>query len=656
MSQKLITALATCLVVLGLAASPAWGQQAQATDQLGLTGQQAAANPNAGQNAVNANVPVSIAGGTVSVGNSSAVQNASNAASASAANASTTVQLALVGQTGGSSSCKWGCGGAGQFQVVVQDAATEQQAEAKANADQNAVNANVPVSIAGGDVKAGDSSAEQNADNAAKAKAGNESKTVQLASAEQTGGSSSCHAGCGGDGQFQAVLQSAATEQEANAKANADQNAVNANAPVSIAGGDVRAGDSSAVQNADNAAKAKAGNESVTLQAAEATQTGGSSSCKWGCGGAGQFQVVVQDAATEQKADAKADADQNAVNANAPVSIAGGDVNAGESSAEQEADNAADAKAENESKAIQVAAAEQTGGGHDRCRDKDKCDPCDYECHDGCKSGCGSDGQFQALGQVALTSQDADADAYADQNAVNGNAPVAIAGGDIDAGDSTTEQTAENAADAKAKNESKTVQLAFAEQTGGSSSCHAGCGGDGQFQAVLQAAATKQKADADATAVQNAVNENTPVAQAGGDVDAGDSSAAQHADNAAEADAGNESKTAQLAKAEQAGQGSCANRCHDRCKDRCEKSCKWHCGGHGQAQVGKQLALTFQRADADADADQNAVNGNAPVAIAGGDVHAGDSSAEQTANNRAAARARNESLTLQLLAALQSPW
>jgi hypothetical protein len=67
-----------------------------------------------------------------------------------------------------------------------------------------------------------------------------------------------------------------------------------------------------------------------------------------------------------------------------------------------------------------------------------------------------------------------------------------------------------------------------------------------------------------------------------------------------------------------------------------------------------QLAVTKQKADADADADQNAVNGNAPVAIAGGDVKTGSSTAWQNAENEAEAKAANKSLTAQLAFAWQS--
>jgi hypothetical protein len=100
---------------------------------------------------------------------------------------------------------------------------------------------------------------------------------------------------------------------------------VNANVPVSIAGGKVYGGNSSATQNLDNKAKSKATNDATTNQGAKQNQES-SSKCDWGCGGSGQFQKLDQNANTEQKAKSEANAYQNGVNANVPVSIGGGDV------------------------------------------------------------------------------------------------------------------------------------------------------------------------------------------------------------------------------------------------------------------------------------------------------------------------------------------
>jgi hypothetical protein len=452
MNTKLITVIAS-VVALGLGSSPAWAGngQFQAVGQKAITGQKANANANAGQNAVNANVPVTIAGGNVTGGNSSANQKAANIGAAAAVNASHTGQQATANQTGGSSACKAGCGGSGQYQAVGQKAATLQGAKADADANQNAVNANVPVTIAGGNVSGGSSSANQAALNAAGAAAVNASKTDQKATATQTGGSSSCLYGCGGSGQYQVVDQEAATLQLAHADADANQNAVNANTPVTIAGGNVTGGSSSANQGALNAAGALAANVSDTNQNATATQTGGSSSCLYGCGGSGQYQAVDQKAATLQLAHADADANQNAINGNAPVTIAGGDVigvRGSDSSANQKAANIGAAAAVNASHTGQQATATQTGG------------------KSSCYAGCGGSGQYQAIGQHALTLQGAWADADAYQNAVNGNAPVTVAGGNVYGGSSSANQFAGNAAKALSLNLAGTWQTATATQNG----------------------------------------------------------------------------------------------------------------------------------------------------------------------------------------------
>ena len=589
--------------------------QAQEVDQSALTKQDASATATAPQDAVNANVPVSIAGGNVAGGSSSATQTADNSAKGDASNTSTTGQTAIPTQTGGSSSCLSGCGGAGQSQVVDQSALTKQNADADATAKQDAVNANVPVSIAGGNVSGGSSSATQTADNSANASATNTSNTNQDATAKQTGGSSSCLSGCGGGGQSQLVDQSALTKQNADADSTAKQNAVNANVPVSIAGHDVVGGSSSATQTASNNADAMATNSSGTNQTANATQTGGSASCISGCGGNGQEQNVIQASKTKQDADADATAKQNAVNANVPVGIAGYDVVGGSSSATQTATNGATSDASNTSGTTQKASPTQTGGSSS------------------CFSGCGGNGQEQNVFQVALTKQDADASSLAKQDAVNANVPVGIAGKNVYGGSSSATQTADNNADASATNSSETNQTANPTQQAGSSWCFSGCGGNGQEQNVGQIALTKQDADADARAKQDAVNANAPVGIAGDNVYGGSSSATQTANNNADANASNNNTTDQTANPTQkAGSLHC-----------------WSgCGGNGQEQNVFQIALTKQDADADAFAKQDAVNANTPVAISGGNVFGGSSSSTQTAKNDATANAPNTSATHQI--------
>ena len=193
-----------------------------------------------------------------------------------------------------------------------------------------------------------------------------------------------------------------------------------------------------------------------------------------------------------------------------------------------------------------------------------------------------------------------------------------------------------------------TIQLAGASQTGGGSSCHAGCGGSGQAQNVGQWAGTWQEADADAEAKQNAVNGNAPVAIAGGDVFGGSSTASQSADNSADADASNKALTLQLAFADQRA-GGCRGAWTKPSKEKRGGSC----GCSGQLQAVLQGAWTGQDADADAEAKQNAVNGNAPVATAGQDIFGGSSSATQTATNSGTATSWNGSLTLQLAKVVQ---
>ncbi len=98
-------------------------------------------------------MPVNIAGGDVHAGDSSASQYLDNSADSSASNEASTEQNAE--QSGGGS------------QSVDQDSYTYQDADSEAKAEQHAVNANVPVNIAGGTVYGGDSSADQDLDNSA---------------------------------------------------------------------------------------------------------------------------------------------------------------------------------------------------------------------------------------------------------------------------------------------------------------------------------------------------------------------------------------------------------------------------------------------------------------------------------------------------------
>ena len=439
----------------------------QAGVQSANTTQGAAGVAASHQNAVNANVPVSIAGGNVSAGPSSATQTANSNATADVSNQAATDQDQSLHQNIGGSGCTAGCGGAGGFQAGIQDAQTQQAAIGIAKSDQNAVNANVPVSIAGGNVNSGPSSATQTASSTADTNVSNEASTEQEQKQHQDiGGSSSCKAGCGGAGGFQVGVQKADTQQAAFGVSKSHQNAVNANVPVSIAGGDVNSGPSSATQNATSTATTDVSNTATTEQEQKLHQNIGSDcgcghkdgkdrtdgedghdGCFAGCGGAGGFQLGVQKADTEQWAAGIAKSDQNAVNGNAPVSIAGGNVSNGPSSATQYADSNATTNVSNESETEQEQKLHQDIGGNDSC-----------------KAGCGGPGGFQLGIQKADTQQWAFGLAKSHQNAVNGNAPVSIAGGNVYDGPSSAYQSATSSATTDVPNWADTKQNQWQHQ------------------------------------------------------------------------------------------------------------------------------------------------------------------------------------------------
>src|SRR5919201_1421551 len=570
----------------------------------------------AGQSASNVSSPYAPSGSGVAIPSapSSETQNANNTADSTAANTSTTNQTAIPTQTGGSScttgcgggspGCVSGCGGPGQEQNVAQLSGTQQDADSTATADQNAVNADVPVNVAGGSVSSGPSSATQNANNTGTSSATNTSTTNQTANPTQTAPSSSCQSGCGGAGQEQNVIQASLTKQDADSDATAKHNAVNANVPVCIAGGDVNSGPSSATQNANNTADSNASNKSDTKQTANPSQIGGSSSCGGGCGGDGQEQNVIQASLTKQ-----------------------------------DADSDATSKPTNDSTTTQNAMPTQLGGAGD----------CRSTCGgSSCKSGCGGNGQEQNVVQIGLTKQDADSDALAKQNAVNANAPVLVGGsGPFGVGSSSATQNANNTADSTAKNTSTTKQTAIPSQSIAGSQCGcehgSGIGGNGQEQNVLQVGLTKQDADSDATAKQDATNVDVPVligGSKGHDLKGGDDpSATQNLNNTATSNASNTSTTTQNATAKQEG---------------ASPGCKSGCGGNGQEQNVLQIGLTKQDADSDAFAKQDAVNANAPILLGGSPFGGGSSSATQNLNNKADSSATNKSTTDQSAIVSQS--
>ena len=199
------------------------------------------------------------------------------------------------------------------------------------------MNSNAPVNVAGHDVKSGrgSSSADQTANSSATANVSNSAETTQHQGLKQNIGGGSCLAGCGGAGGFQAGLQNAETNQLAIGLSKSDQNAVNSNAPVNVAGGNIWSGPSSATQNATSSATTNVSNDATTNQNQWLTQNVGGSSCHAGCGGAGGFQLGLQNAKTNQGALGLAFSNQNAVNSNTPHSIAGGSIYGGSSSAYQ---------------------------------------------------------------------------------------------------------------------------------------------------------------------------------------------------------------------------------------------------------------------------------------------------------------------------------
>jgi hypothetical protein len=457
--------------------------QGQGLQQNSSTDQSANSSAHANRNGVNANAPVSIGGGHVSGRNSAAGQDLTNSAESSASNDATTDQKASQSQDS-SSSCHAGCGGSGQAQYASQDSSTHQGADSCAHADQNGVNANVPVSIGRGDVRGGNSSATQYNDNSASSEASNYAETNQDADQSQSS-ESSCHFGCGGFGQAQGPEQSSSTDQKADSDAHAYQNGVNANVAVTIGGDDVYGGDSSASQGLSNSAESVASNDATTNQYADQSQES-SSECGAGCGGSGQAQWLGQSSDTYQDADSSAHADHNGVNANVPVSVGGDDVYGGESSADQYNDNSASSEASNYAETNQ---------------DADQSQSSESSCH----FGCGGSGQAQWLEQSSSTDQKADSEAHADQNGVNTSAPLSIGGDDVDGGDSSASQELSSSAESSAYNDATTDQSQSA-----SSWCWKGCGGSGQAQWLSQDSSTNQAASSKAKAKQHGPTSTLP--------------------------------------------------------------------------------------------------------------------------------------------------
>src|SRR5690348_2151595 len=469
------------------------------------------------------------------------------------------VAVALVALATASPALADGSGGSGGAQAGAQNASTNQGALGIAASNQNAVNANVPVSIAGGNVSAGPSTATQNATSNATADVSNKAKTDQDQYLTQNvGGPSGCYAGCGGSGGFQAGVQNAGTNQLAIGAAISKQNAVNANVPVSIAGGNVSSGPSTATQNATSTATTDVSNKAKTDQdqglkqnidsgcGCDSKGSDHNSGSSAGSGGDGGFQAGIQNAETNQAALGAAVSKQNAVNANVPVSIAGGNVYSGPSTATQNATSTATTDVSNKAKTDQDQWLKQNVGSGCGCDSKGSYDPKGSSDHNSGSAGSGGAGGFQLGAQNAETNQFAAGLSKSDQNAVNANVPVSIAGGNVSSGPSTATQNATSTATTDVSNKAKTDQDQYLTQNvGGGSSCKYGCGGDGGFQVGVQKADTNQWAAGAAFSNQNAVNSNTPVSIAGGNIYSGPSTATQNATSNATADVSNKSRSDQ---------------------------------------------------------------------------------------------------------------
>jgi hypothetical protein len=237
--------------------------QSQDLGQWANTEQHALSAALAKQNAVNANVPVTIVGkGKVKHSGKSggAHQYVDNSADSNAANAAATSQKGNQNQSAdvssGNKGCKKFCAGGGgnvtpQKQHLGQKANTEQKAASISLAKQNAVNANVPVTIVGHGYVGADSNgaksggAWQDATNSAESGAANAAATSQKANQDQHADvSSGSHGGgkfgAGGGGnvtpQAQDLFQGANTEQAAKSAALAAQLLENVQAGVHIGG------------------------------------------------------------------------------------------------------------------------------------------------------------------------------------------------------------------------------------------------------------------------------------------------------------------------------------------------------------------------------------------------------------------------------------
>ena len=395
----------------------------------------------------------------------------------------------------------------------------------------------------------------------------------------------------------QGAEQLAATGQSASSSASSTQtNPSNSNISVRI----FSPGDSGSVSQSNNsAAVSGAVNKASTQQAV--TQSGA---------GAGE-QAVGQIGLTGQKADSKATSEQvKPSNSNISVRIhSSGDDGKVEQSNNSFAGSLAANKAETDQKVDQ----KQDGCG----------------CPTGKKDHGSGGAGVQAVGQKAVTLQDAKSEATSKQySPSNENIGVRI---HSPGKNGSVEQSNNSEALSFAGNHASTTQDVKQSQAG----CD--CPGD-RVQAVGQLAFTGQHADSDATSIQKgAKNLNAPVRiHSYGD----DGKVEQSNNSAALSGAINAADTSQTVGQSQHGCGCPAPR---------NGGYDSHggYGGHNGAKVQAvgQWAETWQKADSDATSEQFwASNTNAPVREKS---YGGGGSVDQSNNSFAASASLNLARTFQ---------
>ena len=245
----------------------------------------------------------------------------------------------------------------------------------------------------------------------------------------------------------------------------------------------------------------------------------------------------------------------------------------------------------------------------------------------GGNAGAGSTGQAQINQQQAWIAQLAASKAKGDQNATNANAPTNVAGGDVNGGANSANQTATNGAQSGAGNLADTHQSNTQTQTDPSSGQSLGSGGSGQAQINDQQAWTAQLAASKAKGDQNATNANAPINVGGGDVDGRRQQRQPDRQERRASGAGNLADTHQSNTQTQTDPSSGADRVR-RLRP-----------GSDQRPEG---VAPHSWPHAEAKGDQNAINANVPVNVAGGDVSGGANSANQTATNGALSGAGND--------------